>query len=982
MELEELIGKIYKESEKNVPDVRDKVITRAKAEGLLELTPSSETVTYGNGKAASLAMRKKGWIAGIASAIVVAVVCLVIGLAIILRGGPVIPPVLDKVKSEKDISEDYAAGIVSTARLMNNFVPDGSAEIKPARGAAAAKAAVTQNQIGYFDNYLDAFGAFYGEDLVNASDKAPFASDKYDTKITIGGQLANGDKVAYDFYYSEYKDLAKSTGGNEYYYLEGGISIKYIVRESFSVWHEVERQFTVLGERTYAAGASAESALKMCVYPDIDDKSTYGKMELEFAADGADNLKKYAYTVVKGGKTVSEAKAHKPATGGDAFILEMKGGNGEEGGTFNIGNPTGEGIFTVNFNIGGLSGAFSAVQTSEKKYKSVLYGQFTFELRDDGTCLVTGVDKRVIIPEDIVIPDTCDGYKVVGIKQSAFYYNNDIKSVVIPESVTQIGKSAFASCRSLERVELPSGLDKIEEYVFENCSKLSEINLPENTEAIGKYAFAGCNSLENIVFPEKLKSIDAYAFQSCSNLKAAAIPANVSSIGNGVFSYCSALEALTVDGANGVYKGINNCIINTAEKTLVAGCKTSIIPADGKVLSIGKYAFAGMDGLLQITLPECLEKIDDSAFISSGLTQISIPDKVSVIQSSAFAYCADLISVNIYDSSRLQYIGHWAFQNCTMLASMYIPADVQQVYADAFYRCDRLMSLTVHGNNQYLRSEGNCIIERSTDCLWVGCNGSVIPADGSITEIGREAFKGRINLIRAEIPAVRIIGDEAFAECWGLVEVSIEYGTGAIGQSAFAFCSFENIVIPDSVTQIMAGAFENNSYLREVKLPYYIEVIEVCVFRNCSNLYNVSMGDNIRVIGASAFENCERLSIEIPGNVWEIGFNAFYNCGLTSVRIPSGVNDNLYPEVQINNIAEGAFKHCIYLNYVYIPANIEIIGNQAFYGCEELEKITYEGTMEEWNNIIKGDGWNYGAEKYVVECSDGTLDKDGNIVNP
>ena len=66
-----------------------------------------------------------------------------------------------------------------------------------------------------------------------------------------------------------------------------------------------------------------------------------------------------------------------------------------------------------------------------------------------------------------------------------------------------------------------------------------------------------------------------------------------------------------------------------------------------------------------------------------------------------------------------------------------------------------------------------------------------------------------------------------------------------------------------------------------------------------------------------------------------------------------------------------------------IDKNIEVIENQAFYGCKNLNDIRYNGTMEEWKEIKKGAGWDYDTGDYKVYCSDGTLDKNGNVaVNP
>ena len=87
-------------------------------------------------------------------------------------------------------------------------------------------------------------------------------------------------------------------------------------------------------------------------------------------------------------------------------------------------------------------------------------------------------------------------------------------------------------------------------------------------------------------------SIGPDAFYGCELIKSVFIPDSVTSIGNYAFSGCDNLASITVAEGNSVYHSAANCLIDTASKTLIAGCKTSVIPADGSVTSIGEGAFA------------------------------------------------------------------------------------------------------------------------------------------------------------------------------------------------------------------------------------------------------------------------------------------------------------------------------------------------------------------------------------------------------
>ncbi len=981
MELEELIGKIHKESEKNVPEVRSKIITRAKAEGLLELTPSSETVTYNNGSAASLAMRKKGWIAAVVSFLVLAVVCLAIGFAVIYRNGEIdIPPTLEDPLSDKELGDDYAAGVVSTARLMTNYLPENSSEIKPA-GVRAAKAAEMPqvNYISSFDGYLNAFGTFFGDELAFSADVEAFDSDKYDSCVSVGGMLANGDPVSYNFYYSEYLDLAKSVDGNEYYYLDGGIELGS---------EHYRKQFVVTGERVYAAGAATASSLQICIYPDFNNKNTYGKMELEYADDADGTLKKYSYEVISGGKTVDTVKAYKPADGGTAFVIETDGKDGAENGLFSVGKAT-NGSFDVNFSLGSMEGNFSVVQTAKNKfrYNNVKMGQFTFNLNDDKTCVLTGYDKRTVLPADLVIPADCDGYKVITIAAGAFEYCQDIKSVTVPDGVTSIESRAFRNCSNLQEVKLPEGIKTISSYTFYSCSLLKTINLPEGITTIEDYAFNYCVKLENIDFPETLESIDR-AFVYCSSLKALNIPANVNYIDTMAFADCYGIESITVANGNKVFKSVNNCVIEVAEKSLFLGCKNSVIPSDGSVTQIGECAFYGCRGLSSIELPYGITRINDYAFLGSGLENINIPDSVVSIMSAAFEECSALISVKL--SENLQELFN-AFKNCSLLREIVIPASVSKIYENPFVGCSGLERMSVaSGNNYYLSAVGgieyNCLINISERELISGCQNSRIPNDSSVVEfIGQYAFDKISSLNYLEIPSnITSIGEYAFGECYGLERVDIKEGLSYIGFGAFSNSGLGEIRLPDSVQGVDMEAFAHCQNLRKVELSSNLRGISDRMFYDCTELLSVLFNNdtsNLAFIGAEAFANCRRVNIRIPQSVTGIAPMAFMGSGIMEIVIPNGVTWNNPDGNRV--IADSTFKDCQILYTVEIDKNIEVIENQAFYGCKNLNDIRYNGTMEEWKEIKKGAGWDYDTGDYKVYCSDGTLDKNGNVaVNP
>ena len=102
------------------------------------------------------------------------------------------------------------------------------------------------------------------------------------------------------------------------------------------------------------------------------------------------------------------------------------------------------------------------------------------------------------------------------------FRNQNIKSYVIPSSVTSIGDRAFSGCSSLSEIVIPSSVTSIGEGAFSCCDSLSEIVIPSSVTSIGKYSFSCCDSLSEIVIPSSVTSIGDRAFYKCKfpyNLK-------------------------------------------------------------------------------------------------------------------------------------------------------------------------------------------------------------------------------------------------------------------------------------------------------------------------------------------------------------------------------------------------------------------------------------------------------------------------------
>ena len=120
--------------------------------------------------------------------------------------------------------------------------------------------------------------------------------------------------------------------------------------------------------------------------------------------------------------------------------------------------------------------------------------------------------------KNVVIPSMYKGKPILKIGNEVFY-NKNISSVIIPDSVTSIGNGAFLYCDSLTSVVIPDSVTSIGDTAFEFCDSLTSVVIPDSVTSIGSYAFYSCNSLTSVVIPDSVTIIGNSAFNYCYSLK-------------------------------------------------------------------------------------------------------------------------------------------------------------------------------------------------------------------------------------------------------------------------------------------------------------------------------------------------------------------------------------------------------------------------------------------------------------------------------
>jgi hypothetical protein len=317
----------------------------------------------------------------------------------------------------------------------------------------------------------------------------------------------------------------------------------------------------------------------------------------------------------------------------------------------------------------------------------------------------------------IIIPDS-----VTAISANAFAFCGSLINVTLPNNLTDIFEFAFSNCFSLRSITIPAGVHSLGEQAFGDCRKLTDIyypgtmeqwneikkadswdsgtgiytvhcvdgdiskELPTVTEPEGSvglvyilnedgvsYMVTGIGSCTdvNVIIPSKynglsVTSIDEEAFYGNTKITGVTIPACVVSIGEHCFGENPNLETLKVEAGNAVYHSAGNCIIATKTKTVIAGCKASVIPVDGSVTGIGDYAFHS-SGLASIVVPEVVRSIGRMAFANNfNMVSITLPGELTAISDAMLSFCSELTEIYFLGTmeqwNALKKGAHWNYE--------------------------------------------------------------------------------------------------------------------------------------------------------------------------------------------------------------------------------------------------------------------------------------------------------------------------------
>ncbi|MDE6029284.1 MAG: leucine-rich repeat protein [Clostridiales bacterium] len=415
------------------------------------------------------------------------------------------------------------------------------------------------------------------------------------------------------------------------------------------------------------------------------------------------------------------------------------------------------------------------------------------------------------------------------IPASAFAYCYNLRSVEIGRGVKKINDRAFMCCRSLLSVTIPNNVQTIGAKVFNGCHKLVEVyNLSDasldgsdvnatavvHTDAAEESiihttadGFSFCTTKDertypyaqtlflmdysgdkaDIVLPDSYdgESYKLYKYALAHNykLRSVKLSAGVVGFNEQVLYGSDDVTSLTVDDGNTTYSAAGNCIISTADKKFVLGCKTSVIPSDGSVTTIGENVFCENGSIPRDTfrIPSAVTRVQYLAFTNCGLA--SIVDNVAYVDNWAIGI--GNFDANSGEKLDLKFragtvgIADDAFWNRNYISSVTFNAELRYIGISAFSNCDGLTAVNFNDGLVSIESSAfyNCDVLERAD----------IP--DSVTTLGWGAFIYCYELTYAKLPAnLTTANTQIFDGCRSLQTIVIPREVKVIGYTMFRGC--------------------------------------------------------------------------------------------------------------------------------------------------------------------------------------------------
>ena len=490
------------------------------------------------------------------------------------------------------------------------------------------------------------------------------------------------------------------------------------------------------------------------------------------------------------------------------------------------------------------------LSTNEKKDEALADAKFN-AIRKVGA---------VTIPETVTAGVTYNGvlqgnatYKVIMLRANLFRaassgVTSQITKITIPKTVQHIESRCFDECVNMTEFVIEGATDgtsqlkEIDSHAFLNCKKLASITLPNSVTYLGENnptsiegsgVFEGCESLTSFKFPSSYASnnLPSFTFKNCKNLA-------------------------TIDWNGYNPKRLNSCAFWNCDKIT-----WSQVPQS--VEELGDECFYDCAALTSVDLSK-IKKMDTGVFWGTPLTSVEWPAAVTEIPARTFWTCGQLTPIKGIPGQpgawdNITKIGENAFNQCTALTTIKLPAELKTIDAQAFRTCINLATVD-YGTKVETIGDGAFWYTRALKKFFF---------KGSVKTLGADAFR-ESGLTCVHLKGDMTIGKEAFMDCKSLKYVEFPATSSAtqpltyVAESMFAGCtSLPFITLPSTVTEIKANAFNGCSSLK------YVNILAASPATLGANAFPTTAGVYVKPSKLSAYQANAAWNAYSPKDTYE-----------------------------------------------------------------------------------------------------------------
>lgn len=509
-------------------------------------------------------------------------------------------------------------------------------------------------------------------------------------------------------------------------------------------------------------------------------------------------------------------------------------------------------------------------------------------------------------------------------------------------SLTKIGEEAFKECHQLKLIYLPESIYTISKQMFYNDDALNAIEA-ENVTKIEDAAFYGCDALQNAPV-DKAESIGDYAFYACRMLQSLVLPETLTSIGESCFENCTLLKTVEM---NADIPGIPRYCFYGCRTLTKVSFDSSARTVKNSMKVIGVYAFAQCPTLEKMDFSDFhnLSQIGEGAFSCDvSLLNVKLPDSLQKIHENSFEYCSSL-SILQLNSESVTQLGEYVFgEELPEYLNIWVKDSVLSDYVTAYREvldpeygegtAENLLEVVddnvevIKGVTFEITDEGR-ILKHASKKL----SGSYTVPEDTIA-IADEAFMDCTKLAGIVLPrgaSIRL-GDRCFKNCTGLLKIEIYSQIPEWGEETFMNCT--------SAAQLFIGAASNDPG---------IERIGTRAFKGCTDLSAVGaiqIVASVRVLGEECFADCENVtspgvSANFRNGLEVIEEGAFKNCKSLTALLTSNYKG-------LKMIGAYAFENCDTLKSPTVPVNVTSIGEGCFMNCDSLQYVSFYASLSEY----------------------------------